>query len=277
MRFPFVLLIFAASGLLVSFAFPKENLFPLAWVGLSPAFALLPSLSAGRAAWCGLAWGTAFFGKLLFWLNLFGFAAYVLVVLMQSAFYALAFAVANWAGRRVGRPFLVALCQACSWAAIAEWLRAQGKFGFAWGELAQAHYSAPFLLQICFVAGPFGFALLCALANAYLALSIRRWILGERYLSSKVAVEGAARWGLTVLVTLVAGFFGPLYSGSAFKVVVVQGRTEQRLESRRFAYASPALDDYERLSLEAGRGTKLIVWPETALPGPSSVPNFRPW
>lgn len=266
---PLALLAFGACGFLLSLSFPKENLYALAWVALAPAFIVTDHLSTLRAALGGLFFGLGLFSKLLFWLNLFGFAAYVLVVLMQSLFYAVAFGVGRLVGRRLGSPILRGLTFAASYAAFAEWLRAQGPFGFTWGMLAQSQYLATYMLQGCALFGSFGLSLGLAVSNGFLAAALK----GLR--SPKESRPALLGWAFSLVFLAVVGDFGDLPPEPKVKVAVIQGRTEQRLESKRFIYGAPLVADYEEMSLVWGRGAKLIVWPETALPGPISGPRAR--
>jgi len=250
-------------------AFPRENLYFLAWVVLGPSFLILDRVGPFWALLGGLAFGVGLFSKLLFWLNLFGFVAYLLVVLLQSLFYGLAF----WLGRVVGKglksPLLRGVTYAVSYVVVGEWLRAQGPFGFTWGMLAQSQYLATYMLQGCALFGSFGLSLGLAMAGGFLSVALRGGSSGSGRL-------GLLGWAFTLAFLAIVGDFEDLPSEQKLEVAVVQGRTEQRLESRRFLYSAPVVADYERASLSLTRGARLIIWPETALPGPVAGPKARP-
>lgn len=269
-RLSFSLPAFAVCGFLLSLSFPKENLWPVAWFVLAPAFWLLDrQRGLVGAALGGLAFGVGLFSKLLFWLNLFGPPAYLLVVLFQSAFYALAFLLGKLAGGGLPSGLLRGPTYATAFCVVGEWLRAQGPFGFTWGMVAQSQYKAVFLLQGCALIGPFGLSLAIAVANGLLAGGALSGRLGE-------ARTGLISWAFLFAFLSVLGDFGDLPEGRKLKVTVVQGRAEQRLESRRFIYGAPVVPDYERMSLTHAKGAGLLVWPETALPGPIAGPRARP-
>jgi len=60
------LIVAAASGLLLAAAFPRPNLFPLAWIALVPLLLVMRR----RPFAAGFTAGAAFFAAVLYWLNI---------------------------------------------------------------------------------------------------------------------------------------------------------------------------------------------------------------
>lgn len=170
------------SGALLAFAMPGPDLGPLAAFALAPFLCALHRQSPRTGFRIGLIGGAAFFGVLLHWLyTLWAFASVGIVpaYLVLVGYLALYWAVFGWGyawlSRRLG-PWLLAPAAASMWTGL-EWIRAQGPFGFPWGQAADALYQIPMAIQVSAIAGIWGVSFLIVLVNALLAdgWARRRW------------------------------------------------------------------------------------------------------
>lgn len=132
------------SGILCSLAFAPVDASFAVFVGLGGFTLVLNSATVAtgskwRAAFVGFLFGLGFMGALLWWLNVVGVAAYVVLVIAQASFFA-PMAIAMRAARRL--PFWPAWLAAI-WVAF-ESLRSMIPFGgFPWGRAAYAITDTP--------------------------------------------------------------------------------------------------------------------------------------
>ena len=263
----------SACGVALSAAFP-----PLAWYFLLPVplALLLFGLRRTRppALRLGLAWaaGLGYYLCLLWWVHLFGWLPWVLLAAVQAVAFPLVVLLVAACAPAPGWPR--ALATAAAWAGV-EWLRGQGTFGFAWGQLGISLAAAPALAQMAAWLGATGLSFLLVLLAALLA----EW---ER--------DRTRAWGrelalLVALLVLVAGLSHWRYQSLAgaeragadeaqgLTVAVVQGSTQVYLRPGEPERSSPAqvqqeLALYEDLTRRAlDSAPYLVVWPESALYG----------
>src|SRR5437773_867941 len=99
----------------------------MAFVAIVPLLWAMQEARPRRGLLLGAAFGCAFFGATLYWIWLFGFMAWSVLVLMSSAFIA----VAIWAWTFLRRP-MPALIEAGAFASlwvVLEWLRSMYPLG----------------------------------------------------------------------------------------------------------------------------------------------------
>lgn len=170
------------SGALLALAMPGPDLGPLAGVALVPLLVALHGQSPKASFRIGLIGGTIFFGILLHWLyTLWDFAsigivpAYLVLVGYLALYWGLFAWGYAWLSRRLG-PWALALAAASLWTVL-EWARAQGPFGFPWGQAADALYQMPLAIQVSSIAGIWGVTFLLVLVNGLFAegWAKRRW------------------------------------------------------------------------------------------------------
>lgn len=276
-------LLSAASGVLLTAAFPKIDLDGLAWVALAPLLWALNGARPGEAFRQGLVFGTAHFLTLLYWLVptmviyghlpaylgvgiLFLFAFVLSLVFVAPLTCGFAFA-----GRTPARALvLFPLC----WVA-ADFLRSFVFTGFPWELLGYSQYRRLHLIQISDIFGVYGLSGLVAFTNAALLLGClavtgRPWC--RTPVGGRFAFGGAA--AAAALIGL-AWTYGELRLAQVdrmaadaprARVAVVQGNIEQ---SQKWdpAMQIATIETYLRLSLSAGAARPdLIVWPESAAP-----------
>ena len=249
----------------MSAAFPPLDWGPLAFAGLVPLALVCRRGSPGRAAAAGAAFGLLFFGLLIPWIHLFGMAAYLLLVFLETAFVAGSLAAGAVMRRRLpeGAGFL-----AFPVAFLAgEFLRSHAPLGgFPWGGLGYSQHDNLTVLRLASYTGVWGVSLLVALVNALLA---------EAILAARSAAAGAGPPGLAGLVRaavavglLVVPALLPVISprGGFASLALVQGNppqqdpTDPHATDREFLEAQVALT-----RTLAGSRVALVVWPESSL------------
>jgi apolipoprotein N-acyltransferase len=224
------------SGILLALAFPKFNLFWIAWIALVPFFiALGKAKNWKESAVCGFLFGVVFFGIHLFWVNsLFRFAGWwvilgwVALVLFQTLFivlFVLVFrlivsnlhvarfdlnpfqpeltAFVGGMRRSLGvssglKRILYAVVVAFLWVAV-EWLRAWGPFGVTGGDLGYSQALFLPVVQIASFSSVYGVSFLIVLFNVSLALFVvgfKRW---QPLLLAAVLVVVSVGYGMRVM------------------------------------------------------------------------------
>jgi apolipoprotein N-acyltransferase len=238
-------LAFAAPGLL--------------WLGLA-------GLAPRRAFGVAFAAGLAAHAAVLHWIYVvtvtYGHAwppVGVLAVLALAAWVALFTGILGSAGAwlaAAGRAGPFAL--AALWVAV-DHLRGFAMTGFPWATLGYALHADRWLLALAPFTGVYGLSFAAALGGASLAA-----LAGGR--------RGAAAAGLLALAGLhglgaLAGAAPRPEPSESLRVAVLQGNIDQGAKWSP-AWADRTLQIYEALTRDAAaRGARLVVWPETAVPG----------
>lgn len=272
------------AGAALPFAFSPFKIWPLAL--LSPALWFLVWMRDGgaRAVWRGWLFGFGSFGVGVSWiLASFKFAevALPLAVLLTVGFIAFLSLYPAFAGfvlqrmilgrgaadgqRPVvtGFHYLVVLPAGL---VFTEWLRGWLLSGFGWLQLGYSQVDGP-LRGLLPIFGVYGVSLAIAVLAGALA-----WLLVERNRESLLGCVG-----LVLLIGGVAGGFRDQawtrVAGEPLKVAVIQGNIPQ--DQKWLArMRQPTLERYLNLTRQHW-DARLIVWPETALPGtPQTLAAF---
>jgi apolipoprotein N-acyltransferase len=242
----------------------------LAWL---PPFALLLAvrgLPARRAAWLGFALGTLAHAAVWHWIFVvtvrYGHApAWVgvgapLLLATWPGLFTGAFAAGSVALER-SRP-LGPFALAALWTAL-DHARGTWLTGWPWGTLGYAQHQNDWLLGLAPWAGVYALSFASVLGGA----SALEWALRRE------PGRSAARAALGLGALLALHALGALArepaepGGERIRVAVLQGNIDQGVKWTP-AWAERTLAGYERLTREAAsRGAKLVVWPETAVPG----------
>ena len=152
-----------------------------------------------------------------------------------------------------------------------EWLRSVVFSGWGWNTLGSALHSQLALIQIAEFTGVAGLSFLVAFANVILLATVRRFILETKVRPIK------PHYDLTLTMAAIVGVMGfglrciqIQREGKALNVALVQPNIP-REEKFSAEFAGKTFDKFTRLSrpaLEAGVRPDLVVWPESAMPGP---------
>lgn len=254
-----------AAGGGASLAFAPAGLFPLAIASPAVLFLLWEGSRPGAAARIGFAYGTGLFlsgtywiytavhdfGKAPAWLAIFLMLG--LVAIMATYYALVGSAVARFTPRGGALRWLVMLPGAWT---LMEWLRGWLFSGFPWLESGYAFSDAP-------LAGfaPLGGIHLVTLVASISAGAVVCVIRGGPRERALAAVLTTLLW-VGGMALSGRGWTTP--SGEALSVAVVQGAVPQDLKWQD-AHKAETLALYRRMT-EGVLGSRLIVWPEAALP-----------
>lgn len=256
----------AASAAGLTLAFPEPDLAPLAWIALVPLLAAVGgsvpfgiAARARRGLGLGLVFGLAFFGTLLSWITIVGYAAWAVLVLSQALFigiFGVAVAVATARGGGAARVLAPPLC----WVAV-EYLRATVPLGgFTWGALAQSQHDLSWILRVAGIGGGWAVALLVVTANALLLEAW--WALLARRARAAAIVSVSA---VTVLA-IPALLPGHTATGDAIEVAIVQGNVPEDFPGTPLEKELTILRSHRDLTdALASESPDLVVWPESAV------------
>ncbi len=248
----------AASGILLTLAYPPFALAPVAWVALVPLLIAVDGTSARRAFLLG--WLTGAIGSLGVtghWIFVAARDYFALGPLFAAAFtlgatqlfVGVYFGVFALVTRLAGAgPWRVVLVPA-SLVAV-EYARAHLLSGCPWDLLGHSQTALP-LLQVCDLTGVYGLSFLLALVSTALAgIGRRRWPLTI----AALAVLGVVAYGRHRIATLPTAADG-------VRVRLVQGNLPNHERGRPERFDA-------HLTHYLGLGTDdatLVVWPENAI------------
>ena len=261
------LVISAASGLLLAAAFPRPDLFPLAWIALVPLLLVMRQ----RPFVAGFTAGTIFFAAVLYWLNfvmitygglqpVFSLLAYLFLII----YLAIYFGFATWVSCRLeavyNLPYLFTLPPL--WVAL-EYLRGSLLTGFPWATIGYSQQNFSLAIQSSDVTGVYGVSLVLVAVNCAIAGVVAAP-------KSRLAWFGVAA---TIIISISHFGYGvwresqPLEQRSEqLHVALIQGNIDQMQkwvpENRQ-----ASIDRYLSLSVQAMESQPdLVIWPEAATP-----------
>ena len=261
------LLVAAGSGLLLAAAFPRPDLFPLAWVALIPLLLVMRR----RPFAAGFTAGLVFFAVVLYWLNIvmttYGglpLPLSLLAYLFLLAYLAVYFGLATWLSCRLETvlklPYLVTL--APIWVAL-EYLRGWLFTGFPWAIIGYSQQNFSLAIQSSDVTGVYGVSLMLVVVNCAIAGVL-------------VAPRSRLAWlGVVATCVISISHFGygfwresqPLEQrAEQLRVALIQGNIDQ---GQKWAPENrhSSIDRYQQLSVQAMKDhPDLIIWPEAATP-----------
>lgn len=270
------------SGVLLTAAFPKFNLFLLAWIALVPLLISIRKLSVWDSFRVGLLAGVVHYTTLMYWIaptiKTYGGVPWFLSLLILLLF-------SIYLGAYVGL-FVLLLRKVCQgpmvlcatvpllWVAL-EYIRATLFTGFPWELLGYTQYRALQIIQICDMFGVYGVSFLIAFGNgcffvAWLHLKNASW--HQRLVSKRQAV--AVILGL-ILVLGAVYFYGKIRiqrvhekiaEAASAQISIIQGNIRQDVKWDP-AFVDVTVNKYLSLSRSTGiLKPDLVVWPETATP-----------
>jgi apolipoprotein N-acyltransferase len=250
-----VLLAPISSALLLTTAYPKFNLWWMAWVALIPLYLILSQTqNAKTRALHGFLFGLTLFLAGMYWM---WSSIHPLVWLALAIFQGCWFAVFG-AVFRVKSPQspLNPIFFAALWV-IFEWLRHLGWIGFPWFILAtsQAKPEILNLLQIVSITGAWGLSFAITLVNALFGIAVLRFRHNTGHTLTPVALAGVIVFALYML-----GYFRASYrQRGSTRIMIVQGDPDNisliSLTDEAIAASRETLPD-------------LVLWTETAISPP---------
>jgi apolipoprotein N-acyltransferase len=271
------LLAACGSGILLPSAFAPDNARLLPWFGLVLLLQPLLGASPRAAAACGLLHGLFFYGLSVRWIYEVmhvhgGLApAYAFGVLLSFVLYLSIFPIAfsllfAFLSRRknalacVAAPFL--------WVAV-EFARTHAPIlGFQWNQLGYSVWYKLGLLQVVTLTGIYGLTFLVAAYNALLA-----WALTERsrkaltiWFACTLFVVAAEVWG--------ARFVPSDIPRSSAALVQTNFPESPSYPANWMDMHAGEMDALERMSVEAGKNSSVIIWPEVPAPFYFRDPQF---
>ncbi|HMB70285.1 MAG TPA: apolipoprotein N-acyltransferase [bacterium] len=279
----------ALSGLLLSFAFPPLNWWPMAFVGLTPVLWTLDDLAAARAEGAAqrggghaflLAFSCAFFYflALLWWIVLLDAPALTIpwvrypgtaAIVAYLALYFGAFgATYSWVRARTGVPgWIVA---PALWV-VADIARGYWELGFPWGHLGYSQARFLPALQMASVTGVHGVTAWLVLINALAVAAVRpsgaRWkpLTALLLVAAVPPLLGAARLARA-----------PEYRTVPVSLVQPNITNAEKWKPELRAEHFQNMADLSRQGAE--QGARLVAWPETAAPTYLlRDERWRPW
>ncbi len=245
-------------GALLALAFPEPGLAPLAWISLSPLLAAGRASEGRRGFALAFVFGAGFFGVLIVWISIIGWAAWALLVALQALFVACFGAI--WVrcarGRMVAMRVILA---AATWVAL-EYIRSRIPLeGFSWGQLAQSQTDLTWLLRIARFAGGWGVTFVVVAVNALIAETLASFLQRKGVRSLLPAVAAA------ILLALPLALPAPAMGGKRLGVSMIQGnvaRATKDLTTRQ----EQILASHARLTRAvASKNPDLVVWPESSV------------
>jgi apolipoprotein N-acyltransferase len=258
----------AAAGLALHLAFPRPGWDLVGWVALAPVLVLaVTARSPAQALGEGWTAGLAFFLPLLRWLThtMTTFSSLSLplalgVLLLLSAYLALYWGgvgwLLAWLRPRLG-PGVLWLAPA-GWV-TGEWVRTHLLTGFPWGLLGYVPYQRLAVIQLAAWTGVYGVSALVVLVNAAIGWAA----LARRARAVLVAVAVAAGAPAAAVLLGRAQLDGA--GRPTLPVAIVQGNIPQAVKWDE-AFRAETLRIYAELTRAVAPGSRLVVWPEAALP-----------
>jgi apolipoprotein N-acyltransferase len=240
----------------------------LAWLGPALLVAGLSGLAPRRAALAAFAAGWLAHAGILHWIYVvtvhYGHAVPplgVLAVLGLAAWIAVFFGLFGAGLAALGRRGLAGPFAAALLWTVLEHARTYALGGFPWAQVGYAQHRNPALVALAAWTGVQGLGFVTVLGGAALAALAGLAPGGRR--------RAAAALGLVAAAHLpgVAGWGPPAPAGPPLRVAVLQGNIDQGVKWSP-AWADRTLGVYEELTRRAaGEGARVIVFPETAVPG----------
>ena len=270
------------SAFLLILAFPRFNLWYMAWFALIPAIVFLLGSRPGTAFWGGLVFGAIFHFYINFFVNeaLFDFLprnlallAFVLLITYLSLFYGLCFYALNRI-KDIVSPISMVFLFSFLWV-LMEYLRSAGFLGYTAGYLGYTQWNIPVILGLPALYGYWGLPFLMFALQAMIALRIKN-LLSNRSLGKVLLV-----WMIIAGLGLgLPSFFPVTRENQTRNIALIQANISQNnlLEGAR-----ENLERYENLSRDAAAqygDLDLIVWAETVLStalagGRDTLPEVR--
>ena len=268
------------SGVLLFWAFPKYDLWWLAWIGFLPLLIVLHRESCKRSFWWSYLCGIVFFAGIFNWvLEVPGYKFYHHAILIP--YLGLYFGIFGWLISYLNKhwnPAAAFLSAPFLWVAL-EFLRSNLSFlALPWALLAHSQYQSPTTIQIASVTGAYGVSFLIMAVNSAVCAVVLPLLISAADTQITYYRLPSKRFRAVLFCTVVLFVTGTLVFGHLsisnqnterhIKVAVVQGNIDREKKRHLKKNGQHIMQRHELLTMKAAADTpELIVWPEAATPG----------
>ncbi|MGB2578427.1 apolipoprotein N-acyltransferase [Elusimicrobium simillimum] len=284
-----LLFIFAAalSAYLVFLSFPKQSHSIVAWVSLVPLFVGIRK-TRGLFGSVFFSWLTGAFTcvGLFYWIyytamaagvtNVMSIGACVVLSVSVSAQFALFGGLCFYARKY---NYFYPLLVATGWVSL-ELLHqvvAQGFIGFPWFMLGYSQWNNTVMLQVASIGGVYAVSFAIAFVNGSIATAFTMKSFGERALAiffGAIVFSLVFTYGKDRLAKADAQLGAPT---KVLKVSILQPNIDQ-YKKWNSAFVNEIENKLkEQLAQITPTNPDIIVWPETALPGPAQEARYYNW
>ncbi|MBD3415434.1 MAG: apolipoprotein N-acyltransferase [Candidatus Aminicenantes bacterium] len=264
------ILLAVTSGVMTALAFPKVEIFYLAWVSLIPLLFVLLRSKPGQSFFFGLVSGFSFYAILLYWIPAvpahygglstgLSLLIYVLLALLLALVWGLfAFLVSVFFRRFSTLTFFLIPFIWISTEFILTYLFT----GFPWGLLGASQYKNIYFIQAATIAGVYGLSFIMVLFQSLLVFSTQQ--------KRKFILIFAALF--TVLLFHLGGLLSLKKisnSDHSFTASLIQGNTpaSTNFSTQSFPKTFDMFQKHLDLSRQAAhKGAELAIWPELSVP-----------
>jgi apolipoprotein N-acyltransferase len=263
---------FLSAALLV-LAFPKNDLYLLAWVGLIPLLIALQGKSLSHSFALCFWMGISFMMGIFYWINVienFTLMDFILLGIYQGIYFGLFGLGFSLVTAKTRLPAFVTA--PCLWVAM-EYFRSLGDFALPWAFLGYSQYLNLAMIQISAVTGVYGVSFLIVAVNLILSEIVLHYgnrRTAERKNSiSALAVIGTGAVGLSLLYGLVVMKSMP--PSHNMSIALIQANIAQAARWQP-SFREQNFEKHAKLTMAAVKSARvsLIVWPETAVQGSMS-------
>ncbi len=255
------------SSLLLILAFPKFDLWFLAYLGLLPLFFAIKGKRPRISFLLSYLFGFFFFLLTIYWLIHVTLLGYLLLVAYLALYFGLFGFLAGVFSK--SSPALKLFLFPSIWVLL-EFLRGHLLTGFGWALLGYSQYKILPVIQIADITGAYGVSFIVVLVNTAI------WILFSEVRGQRSEVRKILTCLLSSVFCLLAvisyGLFKlnyklPTTNYEQLKISVIQANIPQEIKWEKKSWGD-ILDKYIELSKNVGLDKPdIIIWPETAFPG----------
>ena len=255
------------SAVLLVLAFPKTDLWILAWVGLVPLFFAYDAQSKRQAFFVSLFAGFVFFVGTLYWISFVTTVGMLILALYLSLYFGIFGAF--YVYFKKAAPLWKLFIYPSLWVGL-EFMRDHLFTGFGWACLGYSQYKNLPIIQIADMTGVWGVSFLMVMVNFAIKEFLSVFIIEKVKFNFKEHGKFFLIPSAVLVLVLVYGysllnFF--VHSNQKIAVAVIQGNIPQDLKWQEDEESS-IIAKYKALSTEAASNRpELIIWPETAFPG----------
>lgn len=257
------------SAVALVLAFPKVNMWLLAFGALIPFMAALDGKTLKQSIYLGFLTGFIFFSCTLYWfIYVTSFGAFLLICYLSV--YFILFAVGYYISvplKSMEKIFVLP----CLWV-LAEYARAHFFSGFDWASLGHSQFQNVHLIQIADWAGVYGVSFIVFMCNT---------AAKEALFSIKPLARQEKACIISVVAALLTGVLGygqfrineenriagNIGSKGKLSAALIQANIEQEKKWDK-KFWPEIMEHYVDLSRQAAlMEPDIIIWPETAFPG----------